>query len=1232
MRVKRLILVLFLLGSMLNGFAQNTLTDSLFSKAVSYYGQHMENGSPYWVYTNSTVSDSCLSLLQEVINNPGDSTLLDDALLLKAWLKADFSFPDQMDYPGCMSILEDLKNNFTSSTLDPLTLHLTVYMRLNGTGYLGPLGFVFQDAKESASYLKGLIPYIASAFGLAQDEDEAAIQFKNYFQEYPDRPLTYKAKFDYCPIGLNINTPQERISLYKDVIDNSNNTPLRNISLAALNCCYGNTEKEYVLDYVNQHSDNYVPFGCDYYFPLGNYTMQKMLDGQVSLAIIGNYSANQESYLDSTIAMYNALLSNSGVIITKDNSLGSIADIVVDFSYPEWGGQYNNGYVDFPYGDGIAVTKSNGYFYGGKMDIYNTSSDTLKEILHHEFGHVIGLGHSYFAPDLMYPAGNNSGILSHTDSLSITQLYSMPKIISATFSPSLITIPCTPSNHIIEFQATVTDPDGASDIAGVWIDLSRFGGSNAEIMIPQGDGSYTLSWNVPDSAFSTPLYKYSPIAIIYTKDIKDNINWKILQDFKISLVLLPASAGTISGMATVCPGQASVPYSVPAIANASGYTWAYSGTNAAITGTAENVTITFALNATSGNLTVKGTNSCLDGTSSTLSITVNPIPAAAGAITGETTVCQGQNSVTYTVPPIAAATSYVWSLPTRANGASTTNTITINYTTVAVSGDISVKAHNDFGDGIPSALAITVRPLPESAGAISGAAAVCQGAGTVIYSIPQPATINNEWYLPSIDELNLMFTNLQSFGMGDFAGEWYHSSSEFNNNFDWIKHFAFGNLAPDPKSDALHVRAVRNFTSSAVYHLRYQGPAGGVIFYIYDNGNGSFTYFEAAPSDQSSGVPWGCDGTSVGANGTSVGTGKANTQAILNSCSTPGIAARICADYLAMSNTYSWTVPPGWTITGGQGTTQIEVTVGSENGNITVTPSNSCGNGVSSVKAVTVSSLPVSSGTIIGLDSVCQGQNSVTYTLPAIANASSYVWTLPTGASGTSTTNTITVDFGTNAISGNITVEGNNICGESLPSNLFVTVTKKLQLKIFLEGLFNNSIQLMNKAKDENGDHFSEDIADQIDIEIRNSTLPYQIVYNINSINLKTDGTCQFTVPSELTDAYYLVIKNRNHIETWSAVPVSFIQTNPGYNFTDQLSKAFGNNLKLLGSNYCVYSGDVNQDGIIDGMDMVLVDNQSALFSSGFLPADLNGDGVINYLDMLMLVNNSSVFIGLKAP
>jgi len=72
---------------------------------------------------------------------------------------------------------------------------------------------------------------------------------------------------------------------------------------------------------------------------------------------------------------------------------------------------------------------------------------------------------------------------------------------------------------------------------------------------------------------------------------------------------------------------------------------------------------------------------------------------------------------------------------------------------------------------------------------------------------------------------------------------------------------------------------------------------------------------------------------------------------------------------------------------------------------------------------VTVNPLPASAGTISGLTTVCQGQNSVTYTVPVITNATSYVWTLPSGATGTSSTNSITVNYGTSAVSGNITVE-----------------------------------------------------------------------------------------------------------------------------------------------------------------------------------------------------------------
>jgi hypothetical protein len=88
-------------------------------------------------------------------------------------------------------------------------------------------------------------------------------------------------------------------------------------------------------------------------------------------------------------------------------------------------------------------------------------------------------------------------------------------------------------------------------------------------------------------------------------------------------------------------------------------------------------------------------------------------PDAAGAITGTVTVCQGQTAEMYSVPEIAEAESYSWTLPAGATGTSTTNSISVNYGTSATSGDISVTGYNSCGgDGIASVLSITVNPLP----------------------------------------------------------------------------------------------------------------------------------------------------------------------------------------------------------------------------------------------------------------------------------------------------------------------------------------------------------------------------------------------------------------------------------------------------------------------------------------------------------------------------------------
>jgi hypothetical protein len=118
-------------------------------------------------------------------------------------------------------------------------------------------------------------------------------------------------------------------------------------------------------------------------------------------------------------------------------------------------------------------------------------------------------------------------------------------------------------------------------------------------------------------------------------------------------------------------------------------------------------------------------------------VTVNPLPATPGTISGQSTVCAGTNSVAYSVTAVPGATGYTWSVPagaTIATGAGT-NSITVNFSAAASSGNISVSAQNSCGDGQASVLAVTVNTLPATAGAINGAAVICQGTTGVTYTV-----------------------------------------------------------------------------------------------------------------------------------------------------------------------------------------------------------------------------------------------------------------------------------------------------------------------------------------------------------------------------------------------------------------------------------------------------------------------------------------------------------------
>ena len=86
------------------------------------------------------------------------------------------------------------------------------------------------------------------------------------------------------------------------------------------------------------------------------------------------------------------------------------------------------------------------------------------------------------------------------------------------------------------------------------------------------------------------------------------------------------------------------------------------------------------------------------------------------------------------------------------------------------------------------------------------------------------------------------------------------------------------------------------------------------------------------------------------------------------------------------------------------------------------------------------------------------------------------------------------------------------------------------------------------------------------------------------------------------------------------------------YNFTDSLSKAYGNNLTLKGTKCCIYSSDVNQDGVVDLLDLINVDNHAYNFVTGYVPTDINGDGLVDLLDLIIGDNNAYNFVSVKKP
>lgn len=88
--------------------------------------------------------------------------------------------------------------------------------------------------------------------------------------------------------------------------------------------------------------------------------------------------------------------------------------------------------------------------------------------------------------------------------------------------------------------------------------------------------------------------------------------------------------------------------------------------------------------------------------------------------------------------------------------------------------------------------------------------------------------------------------------------------------------------------------------------------------------------------------------------------------------------------------------------------------------------------------SITLNTVPSTPSTIAGALDFCYSSSSQVYSIANVVGATSYVWTLPNGASGTSTSPSIDLQFNQSFQSGSLSVVAINSCGQSGPSTILI--------------------------------------------------------------------------------------------------------------------------------------------------------------------------------------------------
>lgn len=249
------------------------------------------------------------------------------------------------------------------------------------------------------------------------------------------------------------------------------------------------------------------------------------------------------------------------------------------------------------------------------------------------------------------------------------------------------------------------------------------------------------------------------------------------------------------------------------------------------------------------------------------------------------------------------------------------------------------------------------------------------------------------------------------------------------------------------------------------------------------------------------------------------------------------------------------------------------------------------------------------------IGNVSVGVNLPSSSSTSVSDCGSYLW------NGTTYT-----------ASGSYTYTTANSVGCDSISTLNLTLTpcnSILNLTCFVEAYW-NGVNAMVPVLANQGEPSTLNACDSIDVELRDAT-SFALVQNIRTV-MNQNGTSTCVFPS-VSGNYYIVVKHRSALQTWSANPIAIGSSPATYDFSLAASQAYGSNqVEIASGVWALYSGDIIQDENIDLLDIGECEIDINNFGSGYLTTDLNGDGNVDLLDSTPLEANVANFIFSSHP